>query len=186
MNDYDEKQLFERQINSDPSNPNYDKPISEESFHDMQPTENKADLNALRYLLKERGIYDSGKGEFKKEHLKKLPKSFVKDRLLKNYKEEDLIWLMNNIAMNDEKSNIQYAQKGAIIEDDRGQWAYPGEVTKINSGDITMSGVNYPVLGIDNLGNSQMMYPNQDYKFPGSSVIEYPQTKRRITKRFSK
>lgn len=186
LNNYDEKQLFERQINSDPSSPNYDKPISEESFHDMQPIENKADLNALRYLLKERGIYDSGKGEFKKEHLKKLPKSFVKDRLLKNYKEEDLIWLMNNIAMNDEKSNIQYAEQGAIIEDDRGQWAHPGEITKINSGNITMSGVDYPVFGVDNLGNSKMMYPNQDYKFPGSSVIEYPQTKRRITKRFSK
>lgn len=75
---------------------------------------------------------------------------------------------------------------GGIIEDDRGQWAYPGEVTKISSGDITMQGVGYPVYGVDNLGNAQMMYPNQNYKFPGTSVTEYPQNRKRITKRFSK
>ena len=56
-----------------------------------------------------------------------------------------------------------------------GQWAYPGEVTIIPSSDITMKGVNYPVLGIDDLGNQQMMMPGQDYTFPGNYVTEYPQ-----------
>lgn len=65
--------------------------------------------------------------------------------------------------------------KKDVILDPEGQWAHPGEVTKIPSGDITMQGVPYPVLGIDNLGNEQMMYPGVDYTFPGNVVTEYPQ-----------
>jgi len=64
--------------------------------------------------------------------------------------------------------------KGDTIYTDMGQWEYPGQVTKIPSGDITMQGVPYPVYGEDNLGNSQMMYPGMDYQFPGQYVTEYP------------
>lgn len=39
---------------------------------------------------------------------------------------------------------------------------------------ITMRGIDFPVLGVDNLGNSQVMQPNQDYVFPGSEVLETP------------
>ena len=67
-------------------------------------------------------------------------------------------------------------RRGGVIEDDRGQWAHPGKVTKINSNDITMKGVNYPVLGISNTGDEQMMMPGEDYKFDGESVTEYPAT----------
>ena len=66
------------------------------------------------------------------------------------------------------------ARKKPIISP-LGQWAYPGEVTIIPSSDITMKGVNYPVLGIDDLGNQQMMMPGQDYTFPGDYVTEIPQ-----------
>ena len=55
-----------------------------------------------------------------------------------------------------------------------GQWKYPGEDTIIPSGDITMQGVPYPVLGIDNLGNTKMMQPGGDYTFPGTAVYEIP------------
>lgn len=44
----------------------------------------------------------------------------------------------------------------------------------IPSGNITMKGVDFPVLGTDNLGNSQMMMPGYDYKFPGNEVFEIP------------
>jgi hypothetical protein len=44
----------------------------------------------------------------------------------------------------------------------------------IPSGDITMKDVDFPVHGVDNLGNSQIMYPGNDYKFPGSTVFETP------------
>jgi hypothetical protein len=63
---------------------------------------------------------------------------------------------------------------GGIIEDDRGQWAHPGEITKINSNQITMQGVNYPVLGISDTGDTKMMYPNEEYTYDGESVTEIP------------
>ena len=44
----------------------------------------------------------------------------------------------------------------------------------IQSGDITMKGVDFPVVGIDNLGNKKIMQPGKNYKFKGSSVIEMP------------
>jgi len=68
-------------------------------------------------------------------------------------------------------------ENGGVIEDDRGQWAYPGEITKINSNNITMKGVNYPVLGISDTGDKKMMQPGKDYKFDGNSVTEYPMAK---------
>jgi len=69
-------------------------------------------------------------------------------------------------------------QEGGVIEDDRGQWAYPGEVTKINSNNITMKGVNYPVLGISDTGDTKMMQPGvENYTYDGSSVTEFPMAK---------
>ena len=47
----------------------------------------------------------------------------------------------------------------------------------IPSGDITMKGVEFPVKGTDNLGNTKIMQPGKDYKFPGSSVLEVPKKK---------
>ena len=44
----------------------------------------------------------------------------------------------------------------------------------IPSGDITMKGVDFPVMGTDNLGNQQLMQPGFDYKFPGDIVFEEP------------
>ena len=62
-----------------------------------------------------------------------------------------------------------------VLYTPEGQWKYPGQVTKIPSSDITMQGVPYPVLGVDNLGNQQMMQPGAHYTFPGQYVTEYPQ-----------
>ena len=47
----------------------------------------------------------------------------------------------------------------------------------IPSGDITMQNVEFPVLGIDNLGNEKVMHPGKDYKFPGDTVLEFPMLK---------
>jgi hypothetical protein len=66
------------------------------------------------------------------------------------------------------------SQNGSVIKDDRGQWAHPGEITEIDSNDITMQGVDYPVLGVSDTGDTQMMYPDQDYKFDGEKVTEFP------------
>ena len=44
----------------------------------------------------------------------------------------------------------------------------------IASGSITMENVEFPVLGMDNLGNSKMMMPGNNYEFPGDMVLEIP------------
>ena len=69
------------------------------------------------------------------------------------------------------------SRNGSVIKDDMGQWAHPGEITEIGSNQITMQGVPYPVLGISDTGDTQMMYPNQEYQYEGSSVTEYPMMK---------
>ena len=72
------------------------------------------------------------------------------------------------------KPILQQQKHGGIIEDPMGQWAHPGSVTRIPSNQITMQGVNYPVLGVSDRGHTQMMYPGEDYSFRGKSVTEYP------------
>lgn len=44
----------------------------------------------------------------------------------------------------------------------------------IPSGNITMRDVDFPVMGTDNLGNTKVMQPGKDYKFPGNMVFETP------------
>jgi hypothetical protein len=63
-----------------------------------------------------------------------------------------------------------------IIYDPRGQWEHPGQNTRIPGGNITMQGVPYPVYAQPNIGQPQMMYPEQNYVFPGADYVdEYPQ-----------
>jgi len=97
-NRYDYEQLQKR---------NKDRKIS------RGPNENYADQKALQYEAAKLGIYKPGYEEFTKEHLDKLP-VHIKDRALKNYSEEDLIWLMNNIAQNNNNTNdmLAVAQEG--------------------------------------------------------------------------
>jgi hypothetical protein len=67
-----------------------------------------------------------------------------------------------------------WLDKYEVIEDDMGQLTNPGKITKINSNNITMKGVDYPVLGISDTGDKKMMQPGKDYNFDGNSVTEYP------------
>ena len=71
--------------------------------------------------------------------------------------------------------DIPMAQNG-IKTDPQGYWNKEnhGKPVRIPSNQITMQGVNQPLYGVDDTGFAQMMYPNQDYKFPGNSVTEYP------------
>lgn len=152
----------------------------EADVHDKNAGENKADLNSFRYELFRDNIYDAGKQEFSKEHLKKSKNSFTKDRLLKNFGKDNLIILMNNIAFNDNnKNNLNIASDGGVIKDNRGQWEHPGEITEIDSNQITMKGVLEPLVGISDTGHIQYMEPNKNYKFEGNKVTEYPLNNKR-------
>lgn len=67
------------------------------------------------------------------------------------------------------------AQQGSIIDDNMGQWKYPGEITRISSPNITMKDVPYQVLGIADTGEVKLMLPNQEYYFNNASTVtEYP------------
>ena len=69
--------------------------------------------------------------------------------------------------------------KKDIIYDPMGQWKYPGQPTRIPSSNITMKGVNYPVLAVTDNGQKKMMQPGKDYKFPGAKYVdEFPQAKK--------
>jgi hypothetical protein len=51
-----------------------------------------------------------------------------------------------------------------------------------------MKGVDYPVIGISDTGDTKVMYPGKDYKFDGNMVTEYPlaQDGENITKKLKK
>ena len=69
--------------------------------------------------------------------------------------------------------------KKDIIYDPMGQWKYPGQPTRIPSSNITMKGVNFPVLAVTDNGQKKMMQPGQEYNFPGANYVdEFPQAKK--------
>lgn len=75
------------------------------------------------------------------------------------------------------KLKLTKKQSGGKIKTDlKGYWNKDnhGKPVRIPSNRITMKGVNQPLLGISDTGDIQMMYPNQDYQFDGSSVTELP------------
>jgi hypothetical protein len=49
-----------------------------------------------------------------------------------------------------------------------------GKPVIVPSNVITMKGVNQPLIGISDTGDTQMMYPGEDYEFDGKSVTEIP------------
>lgn len=84
-------------------------------YHDSRPDENKADLDALRYLMYKKGVYDTTKGDLDLPTLNKalsdpeIKNSFTTKRLLKRFDPDSIIKLNNTIAMNKplENANTQ-------------------------------------------------------------------------------
>jgi len=78
-------------------------------IHDSRPSESKADLDALRFRLYEDKIYNTGTEQFSPELLKQAKEKYKDDnmvnRLFQNFSDDDLIYLMNNIAKNNTKNN---------------------------------------------------------------------------------
>ena len=75
-------------------------------------------------------------------------------------------------------------EKGGIVKDDNGYWNPDnwGKPVEIGSNDITMQGVNEPLLGVSDEGDTKMMHPGEDYKFKGKKVTEYPVKKNWLEK----
>lgn len=147
----------------------------------LDPTEIHARINQSRY---ENGLkpgqeytkemfnnsYRQNKFNGMGKYIKDKEKAF---ELFKNFYTASPLILGSGVAA----SQLQQKKNGGVIEDDRGQWAHPGKITKINSNQITMQGVPYPVLGISDTGDIQMMQPDKEYIYDGKSVTEFPMAK---------
>lgn len=91
-----------------------------------------------------------------------------------------------NRLIQENKTQTTKYYEGGIIKDDRGQWDHPGEITEINSNDITMEGVPYDVLGVSDTGDTKLMKPGKNYKFKGKKVTEYPMAKNGVNQQDQK
>ena len=88
-----------------------------DDLHDASPSESYADLFLLRKKLLDSGVYDIRKANnpFTKQHLEQFKKKNKdKIRLFDNFSDEDIIWMMNNVAQNNMNNNNQnqYAKQG--------------------------------------------------------------------------
>ena len=72
--------------------------------------------------------------------------------------------------------NQYFENGGEIKQDDRGYWNPDnwGKPVQINTNRITMKGVDVPLLGISDAQDVQLMQPNGEYLFKGTSVVELP------------
>jgi hypothetical protein len=76
------------------------------------------------------------------------------------------------------------SQDGSEIPvDSMGYWnpENVGNPVIIPSNDITMEGVDQPLIGISDTGDVQYMMPGEDYEFDGEYVTEYPVAKKGIS-----
>jgi hypothetical protein len=75
--------------------------------------------------------------------------------------------------------SMEKQKDGGIIKDDNGYWNPDnwGKVVEIGSTDITMEGVDQPLLGISDTGDTKLMKPGKNYKFKGKKVTEFPMAK---------
>lgn len=129
LNENEIKELSNRNIYNNksisPNDIDYSKPTS----HDNLPSEIKADIDALRYNLYKDGIYDTSKGDINEDQLKKASEKYKDDllykRLSNQYKPSDLIYLMNNIAMNESSNDETLIAKNGIKMPDGGKIKKP-------------------------------------------------------------
>jgi hypothetical protein len=92
---------------------------------------------------------------------------------------------LNFADLTEKKSRLKRKQGGSIpkfqidveaVKDNEGYWNPEnwGKVVEIDSNNITMKGVNQPLIGVSDEGDVKYMEPGKDYKFKGKKVKEYP------------
>lgn len=145
--------------------------------HELRPEENKSDIDALRYILKKKGIYDSGTQDFSKEILKKIEddKEIYQltpyQNLKSNFKDDDLIDIMNKVAYNDNNS-INIAKYGgnipiAITKEDQYMGLNDDDLQELIlplSGENTIRGLDSgePVFIKDSVGKKYILRGPKD------------------------
>ena len=142
--------------------------------YDIKGTEENIAHEQLEPMLRE--AYDKfwkeGRNKFSEAAGNSMKrKIYERNKKLQNggemkFYQEGLDWKPRNISRNGSE----------IPVDPMGYWNPDnvGEPVIIPSNEITMEGVYQPLLGISDTGDTQMMYPGEDYEFDGESVTEYP------------
>lgn len=153
-----------------------------EAFHDAQASEFKADMDTLRYKLKRDNIYDTGKQQFNQDFLNKAKQKYKNNgevqRLLKRVSDKNLIYLMNNVAIDDNSDNntdnlddntqdVTYAKYGGELGDptyDALSKVLLNRNQNLNFVDRAMNPQNYPVIN-----NSDGTYSTHKMAWDGNN-----------------
>jgi hypothetical protein len=103
------------------------------------------------------------------------------------YYQEGLDWNPKMISENGGWLS-KFADGGDVVKDDMGYWNPDnhGKIVEISSPDITMEGVDQPLLGISDTGDTKLMQPGENYKFKGKKVTEYPVAKNGVNQQDEK
>lgn len=89
--------------------------LSEGESHDIAPSENMSDIQALRFYMNKQKIYDARVQDLTPEMLKKakadpkIKKLFTTKRLFDTFEDKDLIEIMNKVAKNESTLNTPEA-----------------------------------------------------------------------------
>jgi hypothetical protein len=185
MQNYGPKDLFGNPI----SKKNYGNPTEENQgffrslpydYYD-NPTEVQTRLNLARFQAKDKIGWDATKRKATMKDvikLKEVDEANIQD-LFDNYTPEHILKMLNSIVMEDQGQDMYYGKKGGEGYR-KGAKNYNAPYKFIPSGNITMTEKDGgalkkgPLLGIDNKGNQQMMFPGYEYQFPGDQVMEIP------------
>lgn len=142
------------------------------------PTEVRARLNTVREILDKEGI-DVGNKKIKKKNLKSLKKS--NDRSLRElnniFKEEDILWMLNNISKTETPQTERYAKSGAYVSTEGYKRNSPDVNNPYNvipTNRITMKDVDFPIRAISDAGDERIIYPGEEHLFQGNYVTEFP------------
>tara|TARA_R110000765_G_scaffold44935_5_gene92915 strand:+ start:497 stop:4789 length:4293 start_codon:yes stop_codon:yes gene_type:complete len=160
--------------------------------------EGKAHLDELRKYLYDNEIYDATTKSFNENDYTNLIKEYnrVKEELKKDptnrklkyilttfekqiepYDKEQTIQSFNSFVDNSSSNEMPIGKYGGNVSTEGYKSNSPDVNNPFNiipSGNITMKGVDFPVRGVDNLGNEKIMYPGEEHQFPGDMVYETP------------
>jgi len=105
--------------------------------HGETPSENKSELDAFRYWLKKKNIYDAGKEDFNWNHLEKAYKQGAVPaayELFQNFDDDKIIELMNKVASNKSNTPMINAKNGGSLNRPGGLLQGPSIVSQPTTG----------------------------------------------------
>lgn len=168
------------------------KPLKEHKYY-TNPQESYARLNELRYTS---GYEPNYKPTI--ENIQTLRKKNKRNKLFKHYDDNSIMQMWNGLSSNDFTSptidnpmlqqTAKFGIKNKIPRSEKGMYEFPNQPVVVptrGTGNITMSGINYPVeaYNANTMEYLDLMQPNQEYQFDGvDDVLEIPQAKFGIQK----